>query len=167
MHCEGAVCIATTNHFCFWRFISAGKTWISLGQSPIDIVLDGISPFAYTSNPPLLTVISFLYGVLKPGRLSCAVGKELSHFVLLITRKSTCVHTNFDKASSLFLTELMLIYDKQTFFGCFSRESLKMFFVFAILAFVHCVGAIGISIVFPCSCPNILRINCSRVCIIV
>ena len=152
MHCEGAVYIATTNHFCFCRFISAGKIWILLEQSPIDIILDGISPFAYTSNPPLLTVISFLYGVLKPGRLSCAVGKELSHFVLLITRKSTCAHTNFDK---------------QTFFGCFSRESLKMFFVFAILAFVHCVGAIGISIVFPCSCPNILRINCSRVCIIV
>ena len=68
--------------------------------------------------------------------------KELSRFVSVIACQSvrnklealskfvckqvpTCLHTNFDKASSWFLTELMLIYDTQTFFGCFSQESLN------------------------------------------
>ena len=56
-----------------------------LGQSRIDIILDGIPAYTYTSKPPLLAAISFLYGVLEPGRLSFAVGKVLS----LIARKST------------------------------------------------------------------------------
>ena len=68
--------------------------------------------------------------------------KELSRFVSVIGSQSvrsklealskfvckqvaTCLHANFDKASSWFLTELMLIYDRQTFFGCFSQESLN------------------------------------------
>ena len=89
------------------------------GQSRIDIILDGISPFTYTSNPLLLAIISFLYGVLKPGRLNCPVGNELSSFVSLIAIKSTGVHTNSDDTPSLFLTKLMLIYDRQTFYGCF------------------------------------------------
>ena len=59
-------------------------------------------------------------------------------------KKIYLLHTNSDKASSLFLTELILIYDRQTFFGCFSRESFKLPFVFSILAFVLCVGTIGI-----------------------
>ena len=92
----------------------------------------------------LTHITSFLYGVLKPGRLNCAVGKEISSFVSQIARKSTCVHTNSDKAPSLFLTELMLIYERQTFFGCFSRESFKLLFVFSVLAFVLCVGTIEI-----------------------
>ena len=61
---------------------------MSLGQSRVDIILDEISAFTYTSNPPLLAVISFLYEVLKPGRKS------------LIARKSTCVHANSNKASN-------------------------------------------------------------------
>ena len=95
---------------------------MSLEQSRIDIILDGISQFKCTSNPTLPPSRSyiFLYGVLKPRRLNCDVKKELSSFVSLIAQKSTCVHTNSDKASSLFLTELMLLYDKQTFIGCFS-----------------------------------------------
>ena len=100
---------------------------MSLGQPRIDIIVDGVSLFTNTSKPPLLAVISFLYGVLKPGRLNCAVGKELLSFVSLIARRSTCVHTNSDKPSSLFLTELMLVYGRQTFFGCFSWESLNCF----------------------------------------
>ena len=83
---------------------------MSLGQSRIDIILDGKSPFTYTSNPKLFAVISFLYGVLKPGRLNCAVGKELSSFVSLIARESSCVDTNSDKAFSLLLTKLKLSY---------------------------------------------------------
>ena len=125
---------------------------MSLGQPRIDIIVDGVSLFTNTSKPPLLAVISFLYGVLKPGRLNCAVGKELSSFVSLIARKSTCVHTNSNKGSCLFLIELMLIYYRQTFFGCFSREFFKLFFVFSILAFGLSLGPIGICIVFPCNC---------------
>ena len=90
------------------------------GQSRIEIILNGISPFTYTSNPLLLAVISFLYGVRKPGRLNFPVGNELSRFFSLIAIKSTGVHT-----PSLFLTKLMLIYDRQTFFGCFRRESFQ------------------------------------------
>ena len=109
---------------------------MSLGQSRIEIIA-----------PLLLAVIPFLYGVLKPGRSNCAVVKELSRFVSVIASQSvrsklealskfvckqvaTCLHTNFDKASSWFLTELMLIYDTQTFFGCFSQESLNWFLSF-------------------------------------
>ena len=77
---------------------------MSLGQSPIDIILDGISPFTYTSKLPFLAAISFLYGVQKPGRLNGAVGKEVSSFASLIATKSCCVYTNSNKASSLFLT---------------------------------------------------------------
>ena len=117
---------------------------MSPGKSRIDIILDGISSFTYTSNPALLAVMSFLYGVLKPERLNCAAGKEISSFVSLITRKSTCVHTNSDKVSSLFLTELMLIYDRETFFECFSQESFGLLFLFSILEFVLSVETIGI-----------------------
>ena len=81
---------------------------MSLGQSRIDIILDGISPSTYKSNPPFLAVIFFLYGDVKLRRLNCTVGKELSSFDSL---KSTCIHANSDKGSSLFLKELMLIYD--------------------------------------------------------
>ena len=84
---------------------------MSLEQSRIDIILAGISSFTNKINLPLLAVIFFLYGVLKPGRLNCAVREELSSFVSLTARQSTYVHTNSDKASSLFLTDLMLIYD--------------------------------------------------------
>ena len=96
------------------RFISTGKIWMSLGQSRTDIILDGISSFTYTSYSPLLTVISFLYGVLKPGSLNCAVGKELSNFVSLIVT---------------FLTELILMCDSQIFSQCLTRESFKLVFV--------------------------------------
>ena len=80
---------------------------MSLGQSRVDYVFPIWSP--------------------KTWKINCAVGKELSSFVSLIVRKSSYVHTNFDKASSLYLIVLMLIYDRQTFFGCFSRESFKLF----------------------------------------
>ena len=60
----------------------------------------------------ILANISFVDEVLKPGRLNCAVGKELSSFASLIARKSTCVHQILIK----------LLYDKQTFFGSFSGE---------------------------------------------
>ena len=55
MHCECGVHIATTNQFCFLRFISTGKTWMSLRQWRIAIILDGISQFTYTSNPPVIS----------------------------------------------------------------------------------------------------------------
>ena len=87
---------------------------MSLGQSRTDIILDGISSFTYTSYSPLLTVISFLYGVLKPGSLKCAVGKELSNFVSLIVT---------------FLTELILMFDSQIFSQCLTRESFKLVFL--------------------------------------
>ena len=61
---------------------------MSLRPSRIDIIFDGISPFTHVSNPPLLAVISFLDKVLKPRRLNCAVGKDLSSFVSFIARKS-------------------------------------------------------------------------------
>ena len=145
MHCECGVYIATTNHFCFLRSILTVKIWISLEQSQIDIMLDDeVFPFTYTSNPWLLAVITFLYGVLTPWRLSSVVGKELWSFVSLIPRKSTCVHTNSNKVSSLFLTELMLIYGRKTFFGCFSQECFKLFFVFSVSTFVLYQKIIGI-----------------------
>ena len=133
----------------------------------MNIILNGIFPFTYTSNPPLLAVVSFLYGVLKLGKLNCTVGKELSSFVSLIARKSTCVHTNPDKVSSLFVTELMLIYDRQTFFRCLSRES-----------FWNCFCLLNTSICslcrdywtlkgIPLQLPYFLRIIYSRICIIV
>ena len=113
---------------------------------------------------PYVSVISFLHGVLKRGRLNCAVRKELSSFVSLITRKSTCAHTNTDKASSLFLTELRLIYDRQTFFRCFSWEFFKLFFFLLICCLcrdywdLYCI---------PLQLPYFLRIIYSRICIIV
>ena len=101
---------------------------MSLVQSRADIILDSITRFTYTSYSPLLVVISFLYGVLKPGRLNCAVGKELSSFVSLIATKSTCIHSN---SCNLFLTELILMCDRQIFFRFryFIRESFKLVFV--------------------------------------
>ena len=63
---------------------------MSLRPSRIDIIFDGmrVSPFTHASNPPLLAVISFLDKVLKPRRLNCTVGKDLSCFVSFIARKS-------------------------------------------------------------------------------
>ena len=37
LHYEGGAYIATTNHFCFLRFISTGKIWMSLGESRIKL----------------------------------------------------------------------------------------------------------------------------------
>ena len=122
MHCEGGVYIATTNHFCFLRSISTSTIWMSLGQSRIDIIADGIYPFTYASRS-----ITFPIWSPEPGRLNCVVGKELASFVLLIARKSSCAHTNPDKASSLFLTELMLIYDRQTFSDVLVESLLNCF----------------------------------------
>ena len=117
---------------------------MSLGQSRIDIILDGISPFTYTVIR-LFSQLYLSYPIWSPKtpkiKLCCWKGAFLAS---LIARKSTCAHTNSDKSSSLFLTELMLIYDRQTFFECFRQESFKLFFVFLILAFVLCVGPIEI-----------------------
>ena len=112
-----------------------------LEQSRIDIILDGISPFTCTSNPPLLAVIPLLHESLKPGRLNCDIEKELSIFVSLIARKSTYVHTNSDKASSLFLTELTLIYDGQTFLHVLV-ESLLNYFLSSQQQHLFCVQGI-------------------------
>ena len=89
-------------------------------------------------TPSLLAIIFLLYRDLKPRRLNCAeslilgkfsfkFGKELSGFVSLIARKSTCVHTNSNKASSLFLTELTLIYERQTFLDVLVKILLNCF----------------------------------------
>ena len=119
---------------------------MSLGQSRLDYVFPIWSP--------------------KTWKINCAVGKELSSFVSLIVRKSRYVHTNFDKASSLYLIVLMLIYDRQTFFECFSRES-----------FLNCFCLVNISICslcrdywnlncIPLQLPYLLRTIYSRICIV-
>ena len=94
-----------------------------LGQSQMDtyIILNRISPFIHTSNPHFSQLYFFLYRVLKPKILNCTFGNEPWSFVSLIASKS-------DKASSLFVTVLMLINYRQPFFRCLTRESFKLFF---------------------------------------
>ena len=85
------------------------------------IILDRISPFTYTSNHHFSQLYFFLFRVLKPKILNFTVGNELWSFVSLIATKS-------DKASSLFVTVLMLIYDRQPFFRCLTMFNSRVFY---------------------------------------
>ena len=85
------------------------------------IILDRISPFTYTSNHHFSQLYFFLFRVLKPKILNFTVGNELWSFVSLTATKS-------DKASSLFVTVLMLIYDRQPFFRCLTMFNSRVFY---------------------------------------